>query len=480
MEEDLKKLDELFDSIIEEIIHPEKAGSFVNPFVEEKVREIAGLAESLCLVSIRVAPDNMQAFCTVTSQGEKHKPFTADEIMRAASSAGVFCGIDEAAVNGMAEQQTVNTPVVIAQGTPAVPGTDGRLKLKVKLGSETEPVRVEKDTEVCHVLMPAPGRDGMDVRGHVLTAKAGAGTDIEIGEGLYKRGNRVYAAIEGNFLIRGGKYCVVNEKVFDKNIDQSSGVVGFSGTIIINGNVGGRGVIRAGGSVIIHGNVSEAIIEAENDIIIDGNSIESSISASEGVIKGRDFNGCTLVAGDRITADSLRGCTVKSVYSIDCLTGMGNISGGEIYCAGNINCVLVGGREHAETRIVMGNHEEFSGEIETIGKQIAKIDSDVTKITAQVNEIHEREKDGTASLEDKSFLDAALRIRTQKAADKIPLVEKVKKLTEIVRIAEKATLTAKTMIYGGTVLNIGGYTQIINADRPHVTAKSNGSAIVMI
>lgn len=480
MEEDLKKLDELFDSIIEEIIHPEKAGTFVNPFIEEKVRSIAGLAESLCLVSIRVAPDNMTATCTVSTQGEQHKAFTADEIMRAASSAGVFCGIDENAVNDMAEKQTVNTPVIIARGTAAVPGTDGRLKMKVKPGTESEPVHVEKDEEICHVLMPNPGRDGMDVRGHVLTAAVGKDTEIEIGEGLYKRGNRIYAETEGNFLIRGEKYCVVNEKVFDKNIDQSSGVIGFSGTIIINGNVGGRGVIRAGGSVIVHGNVSEAIIEAEKNIIIDGNSVESSISASEGGISGRDFNGCTLVAGDRITADSIRGCTVKSVYSIDCMTGMGNIVGGEIYCAGNINCVLVGGREHGETRIVMGNHEEFTGEIEKLGKQITKIDADVAKITAQVNEIHEREKEGTASLEDKSFLDAALRIRTQKAAEKVPITERIRKLTEIVRIAEKATLTAKTMMYGGTVLNIGGFTQIINADRPHVTAKSNGSAIVII
>ncbi len=480
MEEDLKKLDELFDSIIEEILHPEKAGTFVNPFIEEKVRSIAGLAESLCLVTIKVAPDNMSASCTVTTQSENHKPFGADEIMRAASSAGVFCGIDEAAVNEMAEKQTVNTPVTIARGTLPVPGTDGRLKMKLSAGTEDKPVPVEKDTEICHVLQPTPGRDGMDVRGHVLTSKTGTVTDIELGEGLYRRGNRVYAEIEGNFLIRDGKYCVINEKIFDKNIDQSAGVVGFGGTIIINGNVSGRGVVRAGGSVIVHGTVSEAIIEAEKDIIIDGNSFESSISASGGSIKGREFKGCTIVAGGSITADALRDCTVKSVYSIDCMTGMGNIVGGEIYCAGNINCVLVGTREHSETRIVMGNHEEFSGEIEKLGKQIGRIEADVAKITAQVNEIHEREKEGTASLEDKSFLDAALRIRTQKAAEKAPITEKMKKLSDIVKIAEKATITAKTMMYGGTILNIGGFTQIINADRPHATAKSNGSAIVLI
>lgn len=480
MEEDLKKLDELFDSIIEEILHPEKAGTFVNPFIAEKVEAIAGLAESLCLVTVKVAPDNMSAVCTVSAQDENHKPFTADEIKRAASAAGVFCGIDEEIIADMAEKQTVNTPVKIAEGTPAVHGSDGKLKFKLQPGDEKNVVSVEKDTEVCHITMPTPGRDGMDVRGHVLPAGSGETADMELGEGLYKRGNRVYAECEGNFLIRGGKYCVVNEKIINKDIDQSSGIIGFAGTIIINGNVGGRSVIRAGGSVIVHGMVSAAVIEAEKSIIIDGKTSESSLSAADGILKGKEFTDCTLVSGGSIEADVIHGSMVKSIYSIDCMTGMGRISGGEIYCAGNINCVLVGNREHAETRIIMGNHEEFTNDITDLRKQVDRLDGEVAQITAQVNEIHEREKEGTASLEDKSFLDAALRIRTQKMNEKIPLNERIAKLTEIVRIAEKATLNAKTMIYGGTVLNIGGFTQIINADRAHTVAKSNGSAIVMI
>ena len=47
MEEDLLKLDALFDSIIDEITQPELAGTFKNPFLGHKAPEIAELAAKI-------------------------------------------------------------------------------------------------------------------------------------------------------------------------------------------------------------------------------------------------------------------------------------------------------------------------------------------------------------------------------------------------------------------------------------------------
>ncbi len=479
MEEDLKKLDDLFDSILEEIIHPEKAGTFRNPFIEESSSRISGLAESMILISVRISPDNMQAVCTVSSGSEDHKPFTANDIMREASSAGVFCGIDEAAVNRIADEDIVNTPVVIARGTPPINGTDGYLKMKVNASAENG-TNIGADTEVCHVIMPKPGRDGMDVRGRVLPAAPGKEAVFETGEGIYKRGSRFYSECMGRFVLRDGKYCVINEKVFDNNIEHSMGVVEFEGSIVVNGDVQSRSVIRAGGSVTVHGKVISAVIEAGRNVIIDGKTEDTSVSAAEGTIRGKEFYASTLVAGERIIGDIIEGCTVKCVYGIDCLTGAGRITGGEVMCTGNINCLLVGNRDRLETRVVMGSHDEYSKEAETLENSLRRLDRELSKIMHQVSEIREREKEGTATLEDESFLEAALRIRSQKVADKGPLVERLKKVREIINIAVGATLRAKTMVYGGTVLEIGGFTQIIHTDRPHPTIKSNGSAIVIL
>ena len=306
MEEELKKLDDLFDSIIEEIIHPEKAGTFRNPFADVRAGRIEGLAESMTLISVKISPDNMKATCTVNVGSQSHKPFTANDIKREASAAGVFCGIDEDAIRRIAEEKLVNKPVVIANGTPPVSGADGSLKLKVTPGN-SKASNIEKDVELCHIIMPKPGRDGMDVRGRVLPAAPGKEADFEIGEGIYKRGSRAYSECTGRFIQRDGKYCVVNEKVFDQNIEQSMGVVTFEGTIVVNGDVMSKSVIHAGGSVIVHGKVSYAVIEAAKNVVIEGRVLESTVSAEEGSITGKELYDSTIVAGHRITADTIEG-----------------------------------------------------------------------------------------------------------------------------------------------------------------------------
>ena len=479
MEEDLVKLDALFDSIIDEIVDPEKAGTFVNPFAKQEVGDIEGLSKAVAVVCVRVSADGMTAFANVISKNENHKPFTVNDVTRAASSAGIFYGIDDEAIKDMTERQIINTDVVIASGIKPADGTDGRLKLKFDVSEQKKVPNIEPGAEICHLAAPKPGRDGKDVYGHVVPAQQGRTVDFVTGDGIEKKGSRYYAEYGGTLVCRGGVYSIVDEKVIDKNIDQADGVVAYSGTIIINGNVSSKGVVKAGRSVIVHGTVSNCVIEAGKSISTEGRVTNASLSAKTGNITGVDFEETTLVAGGGITASVINGCTVKAVTGIDCTEGFGRISGGEIFSTGDINCIVVGTREHAETHIIMGETEEFTQELKTLEKRIAKLDSEIEKINDQVNRIREKGKSGTATLEDEGFLDAALRVRAQKTAEKTPVLERVEKLNTVIAFAKKATLRAKTVIYGGTYLKICGFSQIINSDRAHASAYSNGTNIVI-
>ncbi len=479
MEEDLKKLDDLFDSILEEIIHPEKAGLYKNPFIEQKANRIAELSESVTVIMVTISDDSMSAYATVMARSENHKLYKADDILRVASTNGVFYGIDETVVRDMAEKQIINTEVLIATGTKPVDGTDGRVSMKFDIADGGEIGGIQAGAEICHVVNPHMGRDGKDVRGRVLPSAQGKAVDIKAGEGIVKRGNRYYSEYSGTLVYRYGEYSVVDEMVLDKNIDQSSGIIGYGGTIVVNGNVTGKAVIKAGRSVIVHGLVSSAVIEAERDIRIDGRVNDASISASDGCIYGTEFLDSTLVAGESITANALDNCTVKCVTGIECMGGYGRIVGGEVYCASNVNCITVGNREHTETHIILGDCTEFNIEITQLERQIGQLDREISAITDQVNEIREREKAGTATLEDKSFLEAAVRIRSQKTSEKAPVSERIKRLKEIIELSAKATLKAKSMIYGGAFLKICGFSQVLNSDRSHATVYSNGKNVVV-
>ncbi|MBQ3841377.1 MAG: DUF342 domain-containing protein [Ruminiclostridium sp.] len=479
MEEDLVKLDALFDSIIDEIMHPEKAGTFVNPFAKQEVGEIEGLSKAVAVVSVRISPDGMTAFANVMSKSENHKPFSAGDISRAAAQAGVFYGIDDEAIKDLAERQIINTDVVIASGIKPADGTDGKLKLRFDVTEQKKIPNIETGAEICHLVAPRPGRDGKDVYGHVVPAAQGAAAEFKAGDGISKKGSRYYAEYGGTLVCRHGVYSIVDEQVIDKNIDQSDGVITYTGTIIINGNVSSKGVVKAGRSVIVRGTVSNCVIEAGKDISVEGRVTNATLTAKGGNITGNDFEEATLVAGGSVNAAILNGCKIKAVTGIDCTDGVGRISGGEIFSTGDINCLVVGTREHAETHIVMGESGEFMQELKKLQSRIAKIDSEIEKINDQVNRIREKGKAGTATLEDEGFLDAALRVRSQKAGEKTPILERVEQLNSIVELAKKATIRAKTVIYGGTYLKICGFSQIINSDRPHASAYSNGTNIVI-
>ena len=479
MEEDLLKLDALFDSIIEEIIHPELAGTFKNPFIGAKQNKIAELAEAVTVILVTISDDSMSAYASVMSNGTSHKPFKADDILRVASTNGVFYGIDEDAVRKMAEEQTINTDVLIASGMPPVDGTDGRLELKFDVSEENEIPDIAAETEICHVIAPHVGRDGKDVRGRMMPAAVGKSVDLALGDGLYKKGSRVYAKTAGTLAVRNGKYCIVDEMVIHGNVDQTSGIVGYGGTIIVNGNVSGKAVIRAGKSVVVNGIVANSVIEAEQDITIQGRALESAISARDGDVFGEEFNDCTVVTGGGLKATAILNSIVKCVKWIDCTTDMGRITGGEVYCTGSINCLTVGAREHTETHITLGDHTEFLIEEKHLTEKVKKLDSEIARINDEVNQIREKEKEGTATLEDKSFLEAANRIRTQKSAEKAPIIEQIKYAQGIIENSKKASLFAKSMIYGGAILKVCGFTQILNSDRPHATVRSNGSSLVI-
>ncbi len=479
MEEDLLKLDALFDSIIEEIVHPELAGTFKNPFVGIKENRISELSEAVTVIMVTISEDSMSAYATVMSGAVSHKPFTAEDILRVASTNGVFYGIDEAAVRDMAEKQLINTEVLIASGMPPVKGSDGRIELKYDVSEGKEIPNIPPDEEIANIIAPHAGRDGKDVRGRVLPAEPGKNPDFVIGEGLYKKNHRVYAKYHGTLAMRAGKYCVVDEMVIHGNVDQTSGIVGYGGSIVIYGNVTGKAVIRAGRSVKVNGIVANSVIEAEDNIEILSRAVESALSARSGDIIGEEFNDCTVVAGGGLTASAILNSIVKCVTHIECTTDMGRITGGEVYCAGSINCLTVGAREHTETHITIGDHTEFTLEEKHLASKIKKLDSEIAKINDQVNQIREKEREGTATLEDKSFLEAAIRIRTQKAGEKGPIMEQIKQIQNIIAESKKAQLSAKTVIYGGAILKVCGFTQILNTDRQRAVVRATNSAIVI-
>ena len=74
MEEKFRVLEDLFDSIIDEIKHPERKGSFKNPFADVNSSSGVGIDGAVSVISVKIAEDKMSASVIVNSTRKSISP----------------------------------------------------------------------------------------------------------------------------------------------------------------------------------------------------------------------------------------------------------------------------------------------------------------------------------------------------------------------------------------------------------------------
>lgn len=478
MEKSLNELDKLFDSILVEIEHPEKAGSFKNPFAEKA--DGIGITGAVSVIFVRVSKDKMRATVRIVSHTPKHKPFNAADIIKAAEEKGIVFGLDRAAIDKIVGEQLLNKEAVIARGRLPEKGADGRIEHIFDFNGFDE-INVNAGDEICRIVLPKEGKSGMDVLGGVIPTENGKPVSIENGEYTVfsEDGRSLIAAEPGRLLYRSGIYSIINELVIRESVTASTGILSFTGSIVIKGDVGSKAVIKAGKSVTVKGSVDGAVIEAGGDVTIEKKVYETVITAESGNIIGTDFNASVLTAGKSITASSITNCKSKAVESINCTAGQGNICGGVVYCLGEVFCETMGSRMHEPTQVILGDCSSFISERQDILRNIALIDEELEKLDEKIAGITEGKNPDELSLTDSNFLKAAVKVKTEKAEEQIPLKERLGEVEDIIRISAKASLETKTMLYAGVLLAIGIRKLNVAADKPRAYVFANNKGIVI-
>lgn len=477
MEKSLSELDKLFDSILEEIEHPEKAGSFKNPFAEKT--DGIGLTGAVSVIFVRVSRDRMRASVRIVSHTPKHKPFNAADIIKAAEEKGVVYGLDRAAIDKVVGEQLINKEVVIAKGRLPVKGTDGRIEHLFDFDGFEE-INVNTGDEICRIIPPEKGMSGMDVLGGEIPTEDGKPVSIENGEYTVfsEDGRSLIASEPGRLIYKSGVYSIINELVIKESVTASTGILSFTGSIVIKGDVGSKAIIKAGKSVTIKGSVDGAVIESGGDVTIEKNTYETVITAEYGSIIGNDFNASVLTAGKSITASSIVNCKTKAVERIDCTLGQGNICGGIVYCLGEVFCETMGSRMREMTQVILGDSSEFISERQDILRSLALIDEEIEKLDEKIAGLN-GDNSNELSLTDRNLLKAAVKVKAEREEDRIPLSERLNEVEDIIRISAKASLETKTMLYAGVLLAIGVRKLNVAADKPRAYVFANNKGIVI-
>lgn len=210
-----------------------------------------------------------------------------------------------------------------------------------------ELVCVKAGTEVLKRAQPDKGRKGFDVTGKKLDSKPGDWVEFKMGKGteVSPHNQNVLIATMAGMPKFDDNVMNIDDTFICKGVNVGTGHISYEGSVLVNGDVTEKMVIRASGDVTINGFVESATIEADGDIIItqgalgkvneENHSYSCKLKAQGNIhvqhAQGIDFECCgNVTVGKQLAYSRVKAGGGVTVGNVD--NPMGNLFACEIYC----------------------------------------------------------------------------------------------------------------------------------------------------
>jgi uncharacterized protein len=320
-------------------------------------------------------------------------PMTVAEVQAVVKEAKIVHGLDENVladfVARLADPKFVGH-VAIAQGQPAVQGSDGFIAgaflVPKQPGREHTDGHIDyherdllhpavTDESVATITAPTAGIAGRSVLGQVLPSKAGKPHSQRFGPGVRVERNGVIAARSGVILHTDRLFDVVPLHVHKGNVDLASGNLHTHGSLQVQGDVCEGCKATADGHVHITGAVFDALVEAGASVRID-----QGVLGGTGRIVAVDDIACRhatsarLQAGQVITiGDQATHCRMQA-EQIVAMKGRGIVFGGELRSRKSIEVRTAGTPTGAVTLLSAGDLLDEQAELAPLTAEAARLD----------------------------------------------------------------------------------------------------------
>lgn len=338
-------------------------------------------------------------------QLEAGERLEAEALSALLAAEGVAVGLFTPAVATI-DQLVGPASVPVAQGRSVVDGESARIEYAFRAGrAELKPTIREDGTadfrdlglvttvQAGQVLArrhpPAPGSDGMTVKGRPIKARPGTDRRLRVGEGvtLSEDGNIALAARTGHPALDGTAIVVRQEFMIPGSVSLATGHVVFDGDLVIHGSVDLQMEVRATGNVTIGGNV-------EGALIIAGGSV---------TVRGGVRHQATIQAGGDVVAKYVEHSTIRCAGSLGVQEDLihsraevqgtvvagGGVIGGEVRLGERLEARSLGARLGTPTSITAVVPQPEAEELSAIETERAEIQQKLALITPKVREAQE-------------------------------------------------------------------------------------------
>lgn len=430
---------------------------------------------------IAVAEDKMSASILVNSPVGGGRDITLEELRDMLDQMGIEYGIDEDKLKDIVENELYNQVFQFAEGTPAVDGTNGKIKdyfprhKEVKFASKENDSIDFKSTNyihnvkagelVCELTPPEPPQDGVDIFGNTVYGKPGIMPPIPQGKNVVynEEKDKLLTGCEGNLSFRSGRFHVEKILNIGGNVDNSVGNIDFTGSVSIKGDVLEGFTVKAKGDITVMGIVEGATLTSGGSITLykGMRGMKSGVLEAAGDITAKFLEDSKIYARGDIQAEYIINSEVSCGNNLTLTGRRAAFIGGVCSVYNVMNVKTVGAMSQITTLVTLGVTPQLLGEVENLKKDIADITAQLDECRKNITYLNTRQKAGTISpkqTEKLNELKIWLPINTMKQKK---MKDQMQKLTLQLKEVKKSRLIARE-VYGGTIISIGDSRLVIS------------------
>lgn len=364
------------------------------------------------VAEVEVSADQTSAHIYIEPPEGGGKNLTAAELKQLLKDHGVIKGVLDDKLQELQTKPVYKKLVLVAQGKPPKRGTDGYVRplfetfVKPKLDPKAQKVdykqvdliRSAKTGEaIAEKIDPTIGEPGFAVSGKIIPAEPGEIAEFQMGANveISPDGKFLLSKIEGRPVLESRGKIRVDEVVYLKNIDYSTGNVDFPGSVIVEESVADGFKLKASGSIILQSSVGVCDITAGKDVILSAGFMgrgEGKITSDGDVYARFVEQGIIDAKGSIFISEATLHSKLNAGGAIVVKGGRGDITGGELSAAKYIHCNKLGGAGETKTVLTVGIDPSVRVMIDEILASMKEKEGTLEKIRISLNRINDAMK----------------------------------------------------------------------------------------
>jgi uncharacterized protein (DUF342 family) len=411
-------------------------------------------------LDIHFAPD--ACTCVVSYEPFGGPVLSEKDLREFIAHCGINTGLQEETVQEVVRQAAAGKALhglMLAQGSPMLPGEDGRISLNRDGSTPAEgsgPDRdqldfhqvqdffnVEEGAVVATVMLPGEGTPGVTVFGAPIPAPPGKPVAVKLGKNVaFLDDARIAASCSGRVFCNGGEVSVEDVYLVRGDVDYKTGNIDFNGFVEVTGDVLDGFKVRAAKGLLVRGNIGACSISSEGDISFCGmNGQGSGALQCGGTVMANFINEAKVeVAGDLLVESEIRLSGIKCLGAVR--VNRRGIVGGECVALAGVEVASLGSVTSLHTRVVVGvNYQDLE---------------EITHCFDRLKVLNDRQKQGQeskaerqATLQERAAVTALIReIRAQQYPDANPKVN------------------VRKVLYGGVTVNLDMLAEEFREEQP--------------